>query len=532
MGIVIELSVDFSRITQEQWTAVYEETLQLIAQYPFMEKIVDRDSYEETMIYADRTKERYLSPWYPDKLGWFSIGDLASFEHTETFLMFRDINYYKDSDTTQRDGDIYFSLIDHHGTPMPEIRALSTGGYHVFDGKTQGYDSHKYLLGIATLIEDRLKPHAVVSGDITRAQIQESVDWVNQYLETPISLPDRCNCSRLLERIKRWVPHASVQLELLFFLLLYPENNELGTFIRENFSREIIREYWANYFKNVRPNTLGMHEVVESYLNMHFPIEDLCTILVSEDSTIGMTPRECIREILNSGIMEQQPESRLTPNNQSDPEPETIPSLFGKSYLAMAGFRDSTTTYMDEPQLKHIFYSVFHDKRLVDAVFEEYKPQGEPQGSGNILKEFAEEFLSRFSEDTDPLHQVQYDIEEPEEIMHWKEGDSLHPDLTKKIQRVLDFLDNAIEELQREFGEKNENARIKALLRHNKYFLIRKETWDFILANILDDTIYLRFLSLLSIDANENRLNPLLKYICNNLNFLIQHMLIPIGNNN
>lgn len=532
MGIVIELSVDFSRITQEQWTAVYEETLQLIAQYPFMEKIVDRDSYEETMIYADRTKERYLSPWYPDKLGWFSIGDLASFEHTETFLMFRDINYYKDSDTTQRDGDIYFSLIDHHGTPMPEIRALSTGGYHVFDGKTQGYDSHKYLLGIATLIEDRLKPHAVVSGDITRAQIQESVDWVNQYLETPISLPDRCNCSRLLERIKRWVPHASVQLELLFFLLLYPENNELGTFIRENFSREIIREYWANYFKNVRPNTLGMHEVVESYLNMHFPIEDLCTILVSEDSTIGMTPRECIREILNSGIMEQQPESRLTPNNQSDPEPETIPSLFGKSYLAMAGFRDSTTQYMDEPQLKHIFYSVFHDKRLVDAVFEEYKPQGKAQSSGNILKEFAEEFLSRFSEDTDPLHQVQYDIEEPEEIMHWKEGDSLHPDLTKKIQRVLDFLDNAIEELQREFGEKNENARIKALLRHNKYFLIRKETWDFILANILDDTIYLRFLSLLSIDANENRLNPLLKYICNNLNFLIQHMLIPIGNNN
>src|SRR6056297_1881057 len=181
MGIVIELSVDFSRITQDQWTAVYEETLQLIEQYPFMEKVVDRDSYDETMIYADRTKERYLSPWYPDTLGWFSIGDLGSFEHTETFLLFRDINYYKDIDTTQRDGDIYFSLIDHHGTPMPEIRALSTDGYHVFDGKTQGYDSHKYLLGIATLIEDRLKPHAVVSGDITRAQIQESVDWVNQY---------------------------------------------------------------------------------------------------------------------------------------------------------------------------------------------------------------------------------------------------------------------------------------------------------------------------------------------------------------
>ncbi|MDZ7794877.1 MAG: hypothetical protein U5P10_14655 [Spirochaetia bacterium] len=532
MGIVIELSVDFSWITQDQWTAVYEETLQLIEQYPFMEKIVDRDSYDETMIYADRTKERYLSPWYPDKLGWFTIGDLASFEHTETFLMFRDINYYKDIDTTQRDGDIYFSLLDHHGTPMPEIRALSTDGYHVFDGKTQGYDSHKYLLGIATLIEDRLTPHAVVSGDITRAQIQESVDWVNQYLEKPISLPDRCNCSRLLERIKRWVPHASVQIEMLFFLLLYPENNELGTFIRKNFSREIIRDYWKNYFKNVRPNTLGIHEVVESYLDMHFPIEDLCTILVSEDSTTGMTPRECIREILDSGIMEQQPESRLTPNNQSDPEPETIPSLFGKSYLAMAGFRDSTTQYMDEPQLKHIFYSVFQDKRLVDEVFEEYKPQGKPQDSGNILKEFTEKFLSRVSEGTPSKDLVQYDIEESEEIMHWKDGDSLHPDLAKKIQRVLDFSDSNIEELQREFGEKNENARIKALLRHNKYFLIRKETWDFILTNILDDTIYLRFLSLLSIDANEKRLNPLLKYICNNLNFLIQHMLIPIGNNN
>lgn len=423
MGTAISLYVDFSKVEQKQWEAVYDETLQLLEKYSFMDKIVDDYSYNETMIYADRTRERYLTPWYPRTLGWYTIGDLKSFEHAEAFALAKDIGFYKKNENVQETGDIYFCLTDNYSTDMSEREDTATCCMHVFNGKTQGYAYHTYLLGVATLIEDRLKPHAAVSGDITRAQLQESVHWVNQHLEKPIALPDRCSFIRLFPRIKQWAKEDSEQIELLFSLLLYPENKVLGEFIRENFSLETIHDYWTRNLEKFTPSTIGMGKAVERYLNMYFPIEGLCNILVFEDNEIDMSPMHCILTVLKSGILSKQQVRLMSMNNQTDAEPVTIPSLLGKTVLSMAGSRDSTTQYVEEQKLKQIFYTIFKKKGFVDEAFKKYTQKAEHTSLIDIFEKFLKDQDSLPSEGGDDQHQKRYDIEEPGEIIFWQEGD-------------------------------------------------------------------------------------------------------------
>ena len=60
MGIMITLEIMPERISNIEWTQVYEETLKLIGAYPLMDKIVIKDKYSETWVYTKRSKERIL----------------------------------------------------------------------------------------------------------------------------------------------------------------------------------------------------------------------------------------------------------------------------------------------------------------------------------------------------------------------------------------------------------------------------------------------------------------------------------------
>jgi hypothetical protein len=239
-----------------------------------------------------------------------------------------------------------------------------------------------------------------------------------------------------------------------------------------------------------------------------------------------MTPKECILAVLRTGILDKKSQQdRLSLNNQTDPVPETIPSVFGKMYLHLAGYRDSTTLSMEEQAVKSVFYSVFKQNKLVDKACAEHKNRDAKNDPAVFIEGIMKKSAGSVPEGEDDRTSEQYDIEKPAEIIYWEEGDSLHPDLVENIQKLLDFSDSLIGELQRDFTDRNEDARIQALITYNKYFLISKKTWDFILANILDDTIFYQFLALLCIKADEITINALMKSVCNNLDFLKHHVL-------
>ena len=81
-------------------------------------------------------------------------------------------------------------------------------------GKQNSGRAISYLLAIACLIEARLGTKAFTYGDITRGQCKKAVEIANEYLESPIEMPDRCDVKRFLKRVSQLPLSENEQLDV------------------------------------------------------------------------------------------------------------------------------------------------------------------------------------------------------------------------------------------------------------------------------------------------------------------------------
>lgn len=201
MGIFIRLSISKS-VTKEEWKKVYEETLQLIKNFPFAErrKIKIHDIDTICLIRTEEQEDR--DEWNPNKtkIGWNTIGDYDNMHVAENYYLPRDI--VEDNKVEPDAGDAMLQAISVYiNFDLEDERFHHT--YNIWGNKTQGEPYHIYLLAVAALIEARLGTKAFTYGDITRGQFKKAVEIANKYLNEPIDIPDRCDMERLLMRIKK-----------------------------------------------------------------------------------------------------------------------------------------------------------------------------------------------------------------------------------------------------------------------------------------------------------------------------------------
>ena len=522
MGVMLELYIDFSKINSKQWENVYNESLKLIDSYEFMDIITGKEKDSDEFVYADRSRERYLNPSYPDYIGWQTVGDMKTFERAESFMLVKDIGFYlkNNSGTEDKDkSDIYFSIINHRSA-NEDIKNVETNDIMVFNSKTQGCQYHKYLLAIACLIEDRLKPNVVIFGDITLGQIKYSFELANSILEKKISLPDRCNYENLYNRVVRVLKNETAQIEAFLDLVLSPNNKELGDFLRKYFSAEGLRNYWKRYLKDCKPGTLGMSLAIKEFLELNFYIAILCDILVLDDNQEFMGITNFIKALLVQGILnEGNKEKFLTINNQEQQTPETVESLFGKSLLSMKGLRDQAQFYISESDLKKILYDKLKDETLINRVIEDYKNE---KNNTNINTNIIDTLLEKMKDKVEnkDINLDNFDILNSEDLLYWEEGDRIHPNLENILQKINDFTNELVKEKLQELPVLTLTERTNILIKYNQSFIIRKQTWDFIFKNISEDNIYYKILALFCIDAQEMTINKIMKSIFNNLDLL------------
>ncbi|MFD1065477.1 hypothetical protein [Oceanobacillus locisalsi] len=93
MGVYIYMDMLPYEIGQEEWEAVYEESLKLIRAYPFLGPGADKDTYGIPWLYAARADEMELGT---DQKGWRVFGEYKTMHGAESFILFRDIEYYRE----------------------------------------------------------------------------------------------------------------------------------------------------------------------------------------------------------------------------------------------------------------------------------------------------------------------------------------------------------------------------------------------------------------------------------------------------
>ncbi len=280
MGVYLGLSIIPERITDEEWASVYQETLQLVAQYPFMD-IADGERNGLTYSFVRQAQHRSNVEGGYD--GWQSVGDLLTFAGTERFTVLSDLEAYRKSSCRAKDNgaDVWLGDLRHD----IDVTRPSTGSA-IWFSKTRGRNSWMYLIAVACLIISRFPDAATVSFDVNAALCRKAVNWANAYLDRPIDVPDTAVKERLMARLVRaGVPRHQL-LNAFLQLTIEEKEPQMGQYILAEFSEEEI----CQYYKERLAIEGCADDAFFEYLYMGFDFDDLCGIIAEEGaSTLAKT---------------------------------------------------------------------------------------------------------------------------------------------------------------------------------------------------------------------------------------------------
>lgn len=522
MGVYIRLEILPNEMDPQEWERVYEESLLLLEAYPFLDLLLDEETYRVIWAYVDRARERPL-PQVGGKRGWHVFGDEISLQTAESFELVRHLDVYRSR--VARAGDTYGK--DILATMLPEewlkLPGVPTGGVMVFDAKTQGYPYHLYVLAVACLIESRFPGKAVVSGDSTRQQMELAVGWANSLLPRPIQLSERTEGRRLLDRIRPLVRDEISALKAWIRLSLLEGEEERGAFIRREFSSSVIERYYLARFQSHQLGTLGFRSVLREFLLQGFSLADACRICVLDPAGCRYDAAVFAESVLQLGwpdAPEQEGYERLSALLEPRGEtPETVYSMLGKVILNVAGVREPMRTgfsYSDAVEaLEKELGELCDVKALAGQRTEPEKP-----GKRNAFLEQVGSIMDELSQNAVPG----YDIDSVEDLIGWTWEDRIRPSILEKLNQVSAYVtgigrEEYREELER-FHAGDQRKRERMLISRCRYYYIHKHAWNYIL-NLKDRPDQLeRVYLLLSVKAEEYSLYHICKALANNTRLL------------
>ena len=241
MGIFIHLSVSKS-VTEDEWASVYRETLRLVEAFPFAEMLEISVRGIKTVCLVPTKEREDRFGWHKGNVrtGWFTDGDYEYLCTAEDYFLPRDLVTKETYDPDAPDA--MFGMLPaylHYDWEDPRFQRC----YQLWGNKTQGEPYHIYLLAVACLIESRLGSKACVYGDITKRQCRKAVALANQYLDTKIDLPDRCDPERFLTRIKAF-PLSEPEILSIYTSLCLKEDGKFDVFtqVMEKGQAELERQ--------------------------------------------------------------------------------------------------------------------------------------------------------------------------------------------------------------------------------------------------------------------------------------------------
>lgn len=531
MGIFIRLSISKS-VTKEEWKKVYEETLQLIKNFPFAErrKIKIHDIDTICLIRTEEQEDR--DEWNPNKtkIGWNTIGDYDNMQVAENYYLPRDI--VEDNKAEPDAGDAMLQAISVYiNFDLEDERFHHT--YNIWGNKTQGEPYHIYLLAVAALIEARLGTKAFTYGDITRGQFKKAVEIANKYLNEPIDIPDRCDMERLLMRIKKLPLSPVDQLTVFETFFLGTQDVGVGAYVRQMFDDDVIDEYWKHKFKNQRIGTLGFNDTIHNYLLCGFDLGKLCGYINYEDENGNLQYEKFVIRIMDAKL-------HIKDKNCDDPlkidqedEHTYGVSTFLVQFVYAGANNKKVDRYIPIEDIKAALINALGGKCNVEYIIDNYIEEENKQKNIDINSDLSDEEIEKailqdpaeiFSRIMDMKYeQLQkkretYDISDYEDLIYYQDGNTVSPDIKEAIALSMRFLEPALEEDKyKELMKGNARKRCRWIIENNRYFLIRDKDWDKVFKNIEEnENAFSRYYKLFRAKLNdEDTLNMCIAFLIN-----------------
>ena len=272
MGIYMHLLVS-GAVTPNDWRAAYQETLKLVQAFSLGE--LREKEVAGVPVYCLTPTEERTQPaaWRKNGAwtGWTANGDMLTLRTAEEFRLPHDLENELAYDPAGGDAALAHA-VDALFRKEDTIKAPAVR--HLWGGKTQGEPYHIALLAIGCLLADRLGHKVYVHGDITLGQCRKAVELASQVLDTPISMPDFCDCQRWYQRVQAWPLTEAQKVEAFERMYLGEKGGEFGAFLHENFSEAACRAYWQTRFRSSGLTTISFEKSVQQYLLWGFDLRE------------------------------------------------------------------------------------------------------------------------------------------------------------------------------------------------------------------------------------------------------------------
>lgn len=499
MGIFIYLEVDKS-VTKKEWRKVYQETLKLVHAFPLAEKRKVRCRGIDVICLVPTAEHEEIYGWNDEKvrIGWTAVGDYETMCTAEDYYLPRDLV----DDTVEPD------IVDAMMGALPAYMDYDAKNpvfdhfYSLWGGKTQGEPYHMYILAIACLIEARLGKKAFVYGDITRGQCRKAVDMANVYLKKPIDIPDRCDMERLFKRVSDLPISAREKMAVFQEFYLGKRDADFGEYLRQNFTESVCEEYWRERFEHFSVGTGGFNSLINQYLLWGFGLKKLCSLVRYDDKEGNYHYKEFVVRIMDAKLhLSDKNCADALEIDQEEEQPYSVATLFAQ--FLFAGARNKKIDrYIPIEEIKEALNAELADKCDVNQIIHEYLVKEERQGPVRVLqednmsdeemeneweKDAAEAFRQLMDQKREELCEKheKYDIVDYEQLMYYKEGDTMPLGIMKSLGGAYSFYTRMRgEELYSRLMKKSAKERCRWLSEHNRSFLIRDKDWERIFNDI------------------------------------------------
>ncbi len=362
MGVYITLAIIPSRITHEAWRETYEESLALLRGYSGEMMGIQREQIKtaERRVYSRRIEHHVDDP---KQRHWHVVGDFASKETGESFILYSDLEHYRDrgshSKSEEEINDIIVNII------------TEKGGYcDVFSDKTQGCPYHIPMLAVAMLVEDRFPQYAHASGDIDIHQAKQAQAFAKTVLKKEIALPLAVDAPRLFKRIQA---HYQGKEAIKYFDRLFRgEANSRFEILYKMSDRSTFTQGFLDdlrYYKS--PTQLGAIDLSMKWLNATRDLKTLCELACLHEDGPKFDPVQFADALASTWIsIEESMRGVMNPFRKPKGATNTVATQFGSMLFDMGGLKGrSMRFYMDEKQVLEILSGLFsgHAKQIEQA---------------------------------------------------------------------------------------------------------------------------------------------------------------------
>ena len=243
MGLFVSLYARQQEIGEEAWTRVFDESLELLKNYPL--PLIGLKG-EETK-WGKRLMFSPVGFRKDDKFGeyWRVEGDSLSGRRAESFILQR--HFTDDEKFSPKKYNSSRSIL---WQDAKDINYFDGDGRTIFHEKTQGYPFHYAMLAVGMLFESRFPRKALVLGDVTVDQVEMVKNWSSTFLKEPLKLPIIMDEVRLWEQLIQDYESDESSAMQRFSTLYHGAFSSMEAFVRVGLGEEALEAFLSNELSN------------------------------------------------------------------------------------------------------------------------------------------------------------------------------------------------------------------------------------------------------------------------------------------